>query len=189
MPRWVLPVVVASTVVIAIVLGVLWYVIGGWPRDHDRYGALAIPGQRTLQLPKGEVRLSFEGEASGGGQTRTLEDPPEGLDVRVSSPGGQQLEVERVSGSLYGVLSGDRGHEPFGKLQIPERGSYRVRTSARAASPGGRITAGPPLWNPLGSRGAGALGIFVAALLVLLLLELPLLLAAGRRAGARRRFA
>lgn len=187
MPRWVVPVVVGSTVVLAIVLAVLWYVIGGWPRDYDRYGALAIPGQRTFGLPRGEVRLSFEGQASGGGQTRTLQDPPEGLEVGVSSPGGRPLEVKSVSGSLYSVLSGDRGHEPYGKVDIPERGTYRLRTSAREVSPGGRITAGPPLWNPLGSPVVGALAVFVAAVLVLSLLELPLLLAAGRRSASRDR--
>jgi hypothetical protein len=180
----VLTAVIGSTVVIAIVLGVLWYIIGGWPRDHDRYGRVAIPGQRTLELPKGEVRLSFEGQASGGGQTRTLEDPPEGLRVRVSSRHGRrQLKVEGVSGSLYGVLSGDRGHEPFERVDIPARGRYRVQTTARGATATGSITAGPPLWNPLDSQVAGTVAIFVAALLVLLLFELPLVLAAGRKRG------
>ena len=47
-----------------------------------------------------------------------------------------------------------------------------------------RITAGPELWNPLGSRAAGAVGVAVAAFLVLFLLfELPLLLALRRRSG------
>ena len=183
MPGWVVALVVGSTVVIAIVLGVLWYVIGGWPRDHDRYGEVAIPGQRTVELPKGEVRLSFEGQVTGGGEARTLEDPPEGLRVRLSRPRGRPLEVESVSRSLYGILSGDRGHEPFGKVEVPERGRYRVATSARGATPSGRITAGPKLWNPLGSRVAGAFGIFFAALVALMLLELPLLIGIGRRTG------
>ena len=175
MPGWVIAAVVGSTIVTAIVLGVLWYVIGGWPRDHDRYGEVAIPGQRTLELPKGEVRLSFEGQVTGGGEARTLEDPPEGLEVRLRRRGGPRLKVESVSRSLYGILSGDRGHEPFGKVEVPERGRYRVRTGARGSSPGGRITAGPELWNPLGSRVIGAIAIGLAALLVLALFELPLL--------------
>ena len=64
MPRWVAPVVIATTVIVAVVVGVLWYVIGGWPRDHDRYGVVPIPGQRVLELPEGEVRLAFEGNVS-----------------------------------------------------------------------------------------------------------------------------
>jgi hypothetical protein len=183
-PRWVLTAVIGSTVVIAVVLGVLWYIIGGWPRDHDRYGRVAIPGQRTLELPKGEVRLSFEGQASGGSRTRTLEDPPDGLKVRVSSRRGRrQLKVESVSRSLYGVLSGDRGHEPFGRVDVPARGRYRVQAGARGATATGSITAGPSLWNPLGSPLVGAVAIFLAALLVLLFIELPLVLAAGRKRG------
>lgn len=181
MPRWVLLLSVASTLAIAIVLGVLWYVIGGWPRDHDRYGRVSIPGQETLELPKGDIRLSFEGQVSGGGQTRTLEDPPEGLEVRVTPSEGEPLEVKRVSGSLYGVLSGDRGHEPYGETEVPSSGRYRVRARAEGASPGGGITVGPELWNPLGSRLVGAVVIFVVALVALLLLELPLVLIAARR--------
>jgi hypothetical protein len=180
-PKWVLALVVGSTVVIAIVVGVLWYVIGGWPRDHDRYGKVAIPGRQTLELPKGEVRLSFEGRATGGGSTRSLEDPPEGLNVRVRPLGGERrLEVESVSRSLYSVLSGDRGHEPYGKVEVPAAGRYRVQTGARGAG-SGAITAGPPLWNPAGSRVAGAVLAFIATLVALSLLELPLLFAVGRR--------
>jgi hypothetical protein len=181
MPRWVAPVVVTTTVVIAMALAVAWYVIGGWPRDHDRYGAVPIPGQRTLELPKGEVRLDFEGAVSGGTETRTLEDPPPGLQVGVRSRGGRELEVEDVPGSLYGIFTGGRGHEPFGKVDVPEKGRYIMRTSAERASAGGEITAGPELWNPLGSRLLGALAVFVAALLMLFLLDLPFILLAGRR--------
>ena len=69
MPRWVAPVVIATTVIVAVVVGVLWYVIGGWPRDHDRYGVVPIPGQRVLELPEGEVRLAFEGNVTTGAGT------------------------------------------------------------------------------------------------------------------------
>ena len=174
-------VTVATTVVAAVVVGVLWYVIGGWPRDHDRYGKLTIPGRETLELPEGEVRLSFEGNVSGGGETRTLEDPPEGLRVKVSRR-GRELEVESVPSFLYSVMVGDRGREPHGKVDVPEAGRWRVEATARGSSPGGRITAGPELWNPLGSRAVGAVAIAVASFLVLFVLfELPLLLALGRR--------
>lgn len=181
MPRWVLIAAFGSTVVIAIVLGVLWFVIGGWPRDHDRYGEVEIPGKKTLQLPEGEVRLSFEGQAVGGGSNRSLEDPPEGLKVRVTPSEGRRLKIESVSRSLYTVLSGDSGHEPYGKVEVPRRGSYRIVTSAAGGAGSGRIAAGPPLWNPLGSRAVGAVAIFLASLLALLLLEAPLLLMARRR--------
>lgn len=136
-----------------------------------------------MQLPKGEVRLSFEGQAQGGGDTRTLEDPPPGLKVTVSSRSGRQLEVESVSSSLYSVLSGDRGHEPYGKVDVPESGRYQVRARARGASGSGAITVGAKLWNPAGSKALGAVMVFFAALVVLLLLELPLLLIGRRKGG------
>jgi hypothetical protein len=183
MPRWVLLVTVGSTVLIAVVLGVLWYVIGGWPRDHDRYGEIPIPGKQTLRLPDGEVRLSFEGRAVGGGNTRSLEDPPPGLKVRITSGSGRRLKVESVSRSLYTMLSGDSGHEPYGKLDVPERGRYRVVTTADESSGSGRITLGPSLWNPGGSRTIGAVGIFLASLIVLLAIEAPILLLARKRSA------
>jgi hypothetical protein len=174
-------VVIVTTVVVAIALAVVWYVIGGWPREHDRYGTVPIPGQRTLALPEGEVRLDFEGEVSGGGNTRTLEDPPDDLLVRVDSRGGRRVKVEDVPGSLYGIFTGSRGHEPFAKVEIPEPGRYTVRASTGTGTPSGEITAGPELWNPAGSRLLGSLAVFVAALLVLLVLDLPFIALAGRR--------
>jgi hypothetical protein len=192
-PRWVIALVVGSTVVIALVIGVLWYVIGGWPQDHDRYGSVAIPGERAVQLPEGEVRLSFEGEATAGAQSSTLEDPPEGLEVRVRRQRGEPLEVESVPRSLYSITSGDRGHEPYGKIETTASGRYSVVTSAEGASPSGRITLGPELWNPAGSRvlgalmaglGVGALMAGVGVLLVLSLLGLPVLLLTRRKVEA-----
>jgi hypothetical protein len=181
MPRWVFPVVIGSSALIAVVVGVLWYVIGGWPRDHDRYGAVPIPGQKTVRLPEGEVRLSFAGAVSGGGESRTLEDPPPGLEVGISQFGDRRLEVESVSSSLYSISSGDSGHEPYGKTEVPAAGRYQVRTTAQGSTASGRITLGPALWNPLGSPVAGALMAAAAVMLVLLLFELPLLLLIGRR--------
>src|SRR5919112_4690792 len=140
MPRWAILVTLASTVLIAVVRGVLWYVIGGWPRDHARYGKVEIPGKETLRLPDGEVRLSFEGRVSGGGESRTLEDPPPGLDVTVRSGSGRRLKVESVSSSLYSIASGDSGHEPYGKIDVPERGRYQVKTTAEGGTGSGRIT-------------------------------------------------
>jgi len=169
-----------ATVLTAAALGALWYLIGGLPRDHERYGAVGIPGKRTLKLPKGEVRLSFEGQATGGGDNRHLEDPPEGLRVRVARRGGKRLEVTEVPSWLFSSISGDRGDEPYGRIQLPERGRYRVRTRATGASPNGEITLGPKPWNPLGSRLAGPIVAGVVALLALLLLSLPLVLLLGR---------
>ena len=183
MPRWVLAVTLASTVLIAVVLAVLWYVIGGWPRDHARYGKVEIPGKKTFQLPDGEVRLSFEGRAVGGGNTRSLEDPPPGLKVKVTSGSGRRLKVESVSRSLYTMLSGDSGHEPYGKMDVPERGRYRIVTTAEGGTGSGRITLGPSLWNPGGSPAVGAVAIFFASLLVLMLFELPILLMVRRRSA------
>ena len=177
MPRWVAPVVIATTVIVAVVVGVLWYVIGGWPRDHDRYGVVPIPGQRVLELPEGESPAGVRGECqTGAGTARSRTCPT--ISACGSPAAAGELRVDDVSGSLYGVFVGGRGREPFGKVEVPKR--HRVRAISETASPSGEITAGPELWNPGGSRVLGAVAVFFAALIVLLFLDLPfIVLAAG----------
>ena len=67
---------------IGIALGVGWYVLGGLPRDHDRYGEVPIPGQQALSLPQeDDLRLYFENHATRSGDSTHLDDRPEGLEV------------------------------------------------------------------------------------------------------------
>src|SRR5256885_1372401 len=62
--------------VVAVGLAIGWYVLGGFPRDHDHYGEVAVPGQAVLSLPKGDVRLNFENHATHSGDSTTLDDRP-----------------------------------------------------------------------------------------------------------------
>jgi hypothetical protein len=52
---------------LAVGLGIGWYVLGGFPRDHDRYGEVPVPGIAALSLPAGDVRLNFENHATRSG--------------------------------------------------------------------------------------------------------------------------
>jgi hypothetical protein len=42
-------------VVVGGVLAVGWYILGGFPRDHDKYGEVAVPGTTVIALPEGDV--------------------------------------------------------------------------------------------------------------------------------------
>jgi hypothetical protein len=135
------------------------------------------------------VRINFENEATGSGDTRSIEDRPEGLAVRVvPAAGGRELAVKEVPQWLFVSLSGARGHEPFGKVEVPSAGRYRVQASADdargldsqavsrfAQGPGSgpEVTLGQRPWSPLDSVLLGAILAGLAVFLAVLLLTLP----------------
>src|SRR5215203_748679 len=128
---WLGPFAWGLGLLVAVGLGVAWYVLGGFPRDHDKYGEVAVPGQAVLALPDGDVRLNFENNTHRSGDSTTLDDQPPGLTVQVTPPdGGEPLEVDDVPSWLFSSTSGSRGHEPFGKIDVPSAGNYLVAAGA-----------------------------------------------------------
>jgi hypothetical protein len=186
---WTGPFTLGLALLVAVGIAVAWYLLGGFPRHHDQYGSVSVPGQQVLELPEGDVRVNFENDAAGSGDTRSIEDRPEGLAVRVSpGAGGEEFAVKDVPHWLFVAISGDRGHEPFGKVEIPSAGSYRVQVtddqSSRLARPpnrlasgtysGPEITLGQRPWSPLDSVLLGAILAGLTVLLAVLLLTLPI---------------
>jgi hypothetical protein len=181
---WLGPFTLGLGLLLAVGLGIAWYVLGGFPRDHDQYGEVSVPGVAALSLPDGEVRLNFENHATRSGDSTTIDDQPAGLKVDVTpSDGGPPLAVDDVPSWLFGSTSGDRGHEPFAKADVPSAGTYLVSASsdeapappansAKAASPppsvdeGAAISVGQGPWTPGDSKLLGAIlcGVLVLAL-------------------------
>jgi hypothetical protein len=90
-----------------------------------------------LSLPGDDVRLNLENHATRSGDSTTIDDQPAGLKVDATPPGGSQtLHVDDVSSWLFGSTSGDRGHEPFGKVDVPRGGTYLVSARAGALDAG-----------------------------------------------------
>jgi hypothetical protein len=192
---WLGPFTWGIGLLVAIALGIGWYILGGFPRDHDKYGEVAVPGQQVLALDDGDLRLYFENHATRSGDSTTIDDEPPGLDVRVTpAGGGEELEVEDVPSWIFGSTTDDRGHEPWGKVDVPSDADYLVATTSEgaglkakpvaaggeAASPepptiddGPAISVGATPWNPLDSRFLGAVLCGVAVMLVMLLFTLP----------------
>jgi hypothetical protein len=196
---WLGPFTIGLGLLVAVVLGIGWYVIGGFPRDHDKFGEVTIPGTAVLALPEDDVRLNFENHATQSGDSTTIDDRPPGLTVRVTPVGGgEELDVDDVP-RWVSSTSGDRGHEPWAKVDVPEAGDYFVLAStegvpltppaesapAAAAEPpsidsGPAISVGASPWTPLGSRLLGAILCVVAVMLVVLLITLPFRLLLSR---------
>ena len=186
---WLGPFTWGLGLVLAVGLGVAWYVLGGFPRDHDKYGEVPVPGAAVFGLPSGDVRLNFENHATHSGDSTTLDDRPAGLDVRVTpAAGGSPLEVDDVPSWLFSSTSGDRGHEPYGKIDVPSAGDYVVaaaadgapapKVAANAAKPssieeGAAISVGQSSWTPGDSKLLGAILCGVAVMALVLALTLP----------------
>ena len=199
---WLGPFMWGLGLIIAVGVGIGWYVLGGFPRDHDKYGEVAVPGAAVFSLPEGDVRLNFENSAHRSGDSTTLDDQPPGLKVQVISPKaevvevgpdtkpvrGESLPIDDVPSWLFSSTSGDRGHEPYGKIDVPSDGAYFVFASAEGqpapvtvppASPGDSINEGPAIsvgqspWTPGDSKLLGAILCGVAVMGVVLLLTLP----------------
>jgi hypothetical protein len=175
---WTGPFSIGVGLLVAVGLAIAWYVLGGLPRDHDRYGEVRVPGEAVFALPEGDVRLYFENHATHSGDSTTLDDRPPGLEVRVTpAGGGGELAVEDVPSWLFSSTSGDRGHEPLGKIDVPSAGEYLVAAgddasgglkpaaAAGAAAPakppsvdsGPAISVGQSPWTPFDSKLAGAI--------------------------------
>jgi hypothetical protein len=189
---WLGPFTWGIALVVAIGLAIAWYVLGGFPRDHDNYGEVAVPGQAVLSLPDGDVRLNFENHATHSGDSTNLDDQPPGLTVHVApAGGGQPLAVDDVPSWLFSSTSGDRGHEPLGKIDVPSAGNYLVSASADGApappppkvasvnpeppaiDDGPAISVGQSPWTPFDSKLAGAILCGIAVFAIALLLTLP----------------
>jgi hypothetical protein len=189
---WLGPFTWGLGLVVAVGLAIAWYVLGGFPRDHDKYGEVAVPGQAVLSLPEGDVRLNFENHATHSGDSTTLDDRPAGLAIRVTpTADGQELAIEDVPSWLFSSTSGSRGHEPYGKIDVPSAGNYLVSASADgapappppkiatvAAQPpavdsGPAISVGQSPWTPGDSKLLGAILCGVGVMALILALTLP----------------
>jgi hypothetical protein len=193
---WTGPFLVVVALLVAVLLAVGWNSLGGFPRDFDKYATIPVPGAQTVNLPEGDVRLNFENDAFRSGDSSHLEDQPEGLDVRViSATTGDEAEVEDVPSWIFSSVSDDRGHEPWGKVEIPEAGDYTIQATddasggfgskpppAQADDAGPEIAVGQSPWTPGGSVMLGAILCGVAVFTVILLLfGLPFWIAFRKR--------
>jgi hypothetical protein len=193
---WLGPFTWGLGLVLAVALGAAWYVLGGFPRDHDKYGEVRVPGEAVLALPSGDVRLNFENHATHSGDSTNLDDRPPGMKVRVTTvSGGGPLAIADVPSWLFSTTVGSRGHEPYGKIDVPSAGNYRIQATDDAAGgfrpsrstklvlgaapkppsvdEGAAISVGQSPWTPGDSKLLGAILCGVAVLALVLALTLP----------------
>lgn len=158
------------------VAGVLLYALfGASGGDADRFGEVPVPGAAILELPGGEVELSYTERITAAGAEVQ---PPADLRVTVVSTATRQAVEVDARGSSQGEQDG-RVVRLFGSVNPPAAGTYEVRaTSTQAAGRADpRLAFGDSPFGAIGDRLSrvgdlltGPLGILLAALVIMAVL-------------------
>ncbi len=159
--------------------------------DHDAYGSVAIPGERVLELPRGEVAVFYQERIADaadplrddGGLTEPSPEPD--YEVRPAA-GGEPLELDADGGREVSG-SDERRRVEIERLDVPAAGAYRVtgRSIDRPQANDPELTFGSFLfdWTALVILFVGAtLG---ALIVVAGLLDLPARIREARHPGRR----
>jgi hypothetical protein len=96
----------------------------------DDYGQFMVPGETTVTLQPGKLRISYQEEYTAGGGEDTIDfGTPKALEVSVTGPSGEALELEGPGFRGMGAsLDTGRGWSRalLGTVQIEQPGSYTV---------------------------------------------------------------
>jgi Short C-terminal domain len=122
-------VVSVLTLIVAVVGFVITLMLNIFMLDkYNVYGEVPIPGSGTLQLPAGEVTVSFHteviGSPSGGGL------PVPQLGMRIDPPAG--VPDPKVTESYGGTTTiNNNAHVRVWVVQVPAAGSYAIKTEGQ----------------------------------------------------------
>jgi hypothetical protein len=74
---WLGPFTWGLGLLLAVGLGFAWYELGGFPRDHDKYGEVAVSGAVALSLPEGTyASTSRTTRPAAGTRPTSMTNPP-----------------------------------------------------------------------------------------------------------------
>ncbi|BDX31524.1 hypothetical protein TUM20985_20710 [Mycobacterium antarcticum] len=89
--------------------------------EYDAYGEVPIPGASSVELPAGEVTVTFHTVLIGG-SGNNLPVPP--LKYRITGPGGADVQLTEDYGTTTTVNNDARVR--IGYLDVPVAGAYDV---------------------------------------------------------------
>ena len=137
-----------------------WFAYGGVPHGYDKYGVVAIPGAAVVDLPDGRVMLDHANSVSQcTADSSRLNDLPAGTSVRITpADGGDPLEITSIPDWLYDFSTNCRGHEPYGRIDVPDAGLYLVETTHAAKRSAPRPRARRPALPTGGADSTSARG-------------------------------
>jgi hypothetical protein len=123
-------VIVLAVVVFLAVDAYIIYRVFASRRSADDFGSVPVPGQTTVALPAGKVKLSYQEsyKASGSGDSIDF-GAPAALRVSVVGPNGEELQLKgpgfRGMGASLNTGSG-WSRALIGTGQVTEPGTYTV---------------------------------------------------------------
>lgn len=122
--------IVLAVVAFLLIDGAILFLVFRSRRTADDYGKIPVPGQATVALPAGKLKLSYQESYKAGGTEDSIDfGVPAALKVTVESPAGQALELEgpgfRGMGSSLDTGSG-WSRALIGTVQITQPGAYTV---------------------------------------------------------------
>jgi hypothetical protein len=131
-------IVLGVIVFLAIDVYVLWRLFGSGNRSAA-YGSIPVPGEATLTLPAGRVKLTYQESVhvGGGGESGPIEfDPPADFELTIApAAGGGALELRQRGSNKQTVASwfpgGPRSRAAVGSVEV-EAGAYVVRAQSSA---------------------------------------------------------
>ena len=97
--------------------------------EYDAYGEVSIPGSSSLQLPQGDVTVTFHTVLVGGSGSG-LPVPP--LKYRMTGPGGVDVQLTEDYGTTTTVNNDARVR--IGYLHVPTEGAYDVELDGNVSA-------------------------------------------------------
>ena len=122
--------IVLAVVAFLVIDGAILFLVFRSRRTADDYGKVPVPGQATVALPAGKLKLSYQESYKARGTEDSIDfGVPAGLQVTVESPAGEALEIKGPGfhgmGSSLNTGSG-WSRALIGAIQIAEPGPYIV---------------------------------------------------------------
>ena len=129
-PRILTTVAVAAMVVSAVVFVVMLSLNAFVLDDYAEYGEVPIPGSASVELPAGDVTVTFHTVLIGGGGGGGLPVPP--LSYRITGPGGADELLSQDPGGTTTVNNDARAR--IGYLHLPAAGRYDVELDGKVSA-------------------------------------------------------
>lgn len=122
--------IVIGVVAFLVVDSLILYFVFASRRSADDHGAIPVPGQTTVSLSTGKLKLSYQESYKARGTEDSIDfGVPDALEVTVESPIGEALELEgpgfKGTGSSLDTGSG-WSRAVIGTAQITQPGPHTV---------------------------------------------------------------
>jgi hypothetical protein len=122
--------IVLAVVAFLLIDGAILFLVFRSRRSADDYGKIPVPGQTTVALPAGKLKLSYQESYKAGGTEDSIDfGVPAGLQVTVESPAGEALEIKGPGfhGMGSSLNTGSNWSRALiGTIQIAQPGAYTV---------------------------------------------------------------